>query len=81
MNRDGPLCTGALEVDTYKSFRVLRCPDGQGHLVALGPYEALRRLPSKTPATMPRERVTISQTLKESVLDALAPILFRPPLK
>lgn len=46
--RQCPLCDVPLEPEDYEGFRVMRCPQCQGHLVDLSRYEAIQSLPEKT---------------------------------
>jgi len=55
ITRPCPICDVALEPEDYEGFRVLRCPECQGHLVELTRYEAIRRLPSKGLAELETE--------------------------
>jgi Zn-finger nucleic acid-binding protein len=48
ITRNCPICNIPLEPEDYEGFRVLRCPECQGHLVELTRYEAIRRLPRKS---------------------------------
>jgi Zn-finger nucleic acid-binding protein len=55
MIRPCPLCRVPLEPEDYEGFRVLRCPQCQGHLVELSRFRAIQSLPRKTLAELEAE--------------------------